>query len=161
MKFFSREWASGEMCDSEGDEMIVAYERHIDHVATRLPASARCLARELNLHDGLIRRVTYDKAGRELRLELRCGDNQLGYFDLDLTYLGAILDRSDVAVLREVARDAETELWYDEVDLAEEGMFLHRMLFYPARECEIMFRGLGLRVIPRDDRRIADLPQVR
>jgi hypothetical protein len=152
MKFFTRAWAVGELSDAESNEIIAAYERHLDDVVPSLPASIRCLARELTLHDGLVRRVIYDRAGRELRMELRCGDLQIGYFDLDLWYLGAILDHADVAALQSAARDTKTEVWYDEVDLSGDGAFLHRVLFYPGRECEIMFRSLGLRLIPRADR---------
>ena len=157
MKYFTREWAVGELSEVESNEVIAAYERHLDRVLGQLPATVRCVARELTLHDGLIRRVIYDRTGRELRLELRCGDNQLGYFDLDLTYMGAILDQADLVVLRDAALDTETEMWFDEIDLAGDGAFIHRVLFYPGRECDIMFRALGLRMMPRADRSIAEL----
>jgi hypothetical protein len=158
MKFFTRAWAVGELSDAAFNETIAEYERHLDGLAPRLPATIRCLARELNLHDGLIRRAVYDRSGRELRLELRCGDNQMGYFDLDLMYFGAILDQADITALQGAARDSETEVWYDEVDLAGDGAFLHRVLFHPSRECEIMFRALGLRLLPRADRSLPGFP---
>lgn len=157
MKFFSREWAIGELPDRESNEVIAAYERHLDGLMPQLPASVRCLARELNLHDALIRRVVHDRAGRELRFELRCGDNQIGYFDLDLSYMGAIVDQADVAALQLAARNPATNVWYDEVDVTGDGAFLHRVLFYPERECEIMFRALALRMMPRADRSVADV----
>jgi hypothetical protein len=40
---------------------------------------------------------------------MRCGDNQVGYFELDLVYYEAVLSDRDVAALRDVSRDHEAE----------------------------------------------------
>lgn len=71
--------------------------------------------------------------------------------------MGAIVDQADVAALRLATRDPATNVWCDEVDVTGDGAFLHRVLFYPDRECEIMFRALALRMMPRADRSVADV----
>ena len=155
MRFFTAEWhrrAESAPHDSaaarEAAQVVADYERHLAALRPALPATLRVLA-ELVLHGARIRRVVLDRAGRELRLELRGGDERLGWYDLDLTYLGAVLDAADAAVLREAARDEATVVVHDEVDLATEGHFLHRLLFAPWRDGEIMFRALALRMAPR------------
>lgn len=149
--FFTRAWATGELSTAESEAVLARYEQHLDRITPRLPATVRVLARELNLFDARIRRVRLDRAGRELRLELRCGDERLGQYDLDLAYLGAIVDAADVAVLARVAADPEAALWFDELDLADGDRFLHRLLFRPGTECEVLFRALALRLAPRGD----------
>ena len=56
-----------------------------------------------------------------------------------------------------MARDRETEILHDEVDLAiEEGepVFTHRLLFWPELELTIDFRALELERSPCSDRRV-------
>lgn len=162
MRFFTPAFHRGQVdADDAGDAravdaVVAAYDRHLDAIAPTLPATVRVLARELVLHAAGVRRVVLDRRGRELRLELRCGDERMGWYDLDLTYLGAILDAADVAALADAARTHESRVLYDEVDVAPDGAFLHRLLFWPYREAELMFRALALRLLPRAD---ATLPQ--
>ena len=158
MRFFTPAFHRGELAERDADALVAAYEQHLDVLAPALPAPVRVLARELVLHAARIRRVGLDRRGRELRLELRCGDERLGWYDLDLTYLGAILDAADVARLAAAARAPETRLLFDEVDAAPDGAFLHRLLFWPYREVEVMFRALALRMLPRVDASVPDFP---
>ena len=147
--FFTRAWATGELSTEESEAVLARYEQHLEQITPRLPATVRVLARELNLFDARIRRARLDRAGRELRLELRCGDERVGHYDLDLAYLGAIVDAADAAVLERAARDPEAAVWFDEVDVADGDAFLHRILFRPGAECEVLFRALSLRMAPR------------
>jgi hypothetical protein len=156
MKFFTSRWHGGTLGDDEHAAIRTAYRAHVHHIFPLLPATLRILVRAVPLHGGRIRRVVLDRANRELRLELRCGDRRMGHLDVDLTYLGVVIDAADVAVLAAAAREEGTELLADEVDLVpgEEGVFVHRLLWWPYRDCEIIFRELALRAVPRaDDRR--------
>jgi hypothetical protein len=152
MKFFTREWANGELPDDEWAETAAAYRRHLDLLLPSLPESVARLAREINLHDGLIRRVSVDRRADELVLNLRCGDLQTGYFDLDLVYLGVDLSSVDLVTLANCARDPETELVYDEVDLDAQENYLHRILFGPAGEVSIPFSRLQVECTAQPDR---------
>jgi hypothetical protein len=149
MRFFTRRWATGELPTHESEAVLARYEYHLAHLAPNLPASVRVLARELVLHDARLRHARYDRAGRELRIALRAGDERLGWYDLELVYQGVILDQADVTALTRAAALLEPAIWHDEVDVAGEGHFLHRLLFWPGdEECEVMFRTLALTIQP-------------
>src|SRR5689334_6978234 len=151
MRYFTADWHRGALALADHEEAIAAYEQHLGEIRPRLPAAVRVLANELHLADARVRRVVLDRPGRELRVELRCGSEGGGWFDLDLTYLGVVVDAADVAILAAAARDPKTLLAADEVDLAGSHTFLHRILFWPYRDCEVMFRALALRMLPRAD----------
>ena len=140
------------MPDDEWAESVAAYRRHLDTLLPSLPESVARLAKDANLHDGLIRRVSVDRRGGKLVLNLRCGDLQTGYFDLDLIYLGVDLSSVDLATLAHCARDPRTELLYDEVDLDNQGNLVHRVLFGPAGEVSIPFSRLQVECTAQPDR---------
>jgi hypothetical protein len=53
------------------------------------------------------------------------------------------------------ARDPETEVLYDEVDVWDAGVFVHRLLFWPHYpETDIVFEGLSITRTSRLDRRV-------
>ena len=159
MRFFTADWHRGRVGLPDHEEAIAAYEQHLGRIRPVLPATVRVLANELHLAEGRVRRVVLDRAVRELRFELRAGSERGGWFDLDLTYLGAVLDAADVAVLAAAARDSRTLVAADEVDVAGENTWLHRFLFWPYRDCEIMFRALALRMAPRADGSVPFFPE--
>jgi hypothetical protein len=131
------------------------YQQHRAEVLPRLPEPLRALAQDINIHDGLIRAVAIDATARELRLALVCGDLEAGYCDLDLSYHGVRIDLVDRKVLGVIARDPETEVLYGEVDVWDEGVFVHRLLFWPHyRETDIVFEGLSITCTSRPDRRV-------
>jgi hypothetical protein len=150
MRFFTPEWHEAELPQADTDATFAAYERHLEAIWPRLHATVRVLAGGLPLQNALIRRVVLDRAAHELRLELRAGDEETGFFDADLTYLAAIVDAADVQRLAEAARDPDSELLYDELDLGGDS-YIHRLLFWPYRECEVLFDALALRIAPRAD----------
>src|SRR4051812_13460922 len=122
MRFFTADWhrraeeaPDGSPAAREAAQALADYERHLAALRPALPATVRVLA-DLVLHGARIRRVVLDRAGRELRLELRCGDERLGWYDLDLTYLGAVLDEADARVLRAAAGEEASVVMHDEVD---------------------------------------------
>jgi len=82
---------------------------------------------------------------------LVAGDNQSGYYTVDLKYEGVALDRLDLQSLRSVAGDAKSQLLYDEIDV-EAGYFVHRFLFWPYRSVDIYFRTVQLHKSPRPAR---------
>ncbi len=153
MKYFTREWHAGEMSDEESERIVSDYWAYIDTLLQKLPPSVATLAREINLHDGLIHRVLIQAEKKQLELGLQCGDLQVGYFALDLTYSEVRMDLLDIPFLQERAQDRQIEVLYDEVDL-EDGDYVHRILFWPEGEIAIVFRGLEIVRTPRTDRSI-------
>jgi hypothetical protein len=62
-----------------------------------------------------------------------------------------MLGEQRLDVLRNAARDRETEILYSEVDVDEQGVLAHRLLFWPRDELTIDFEALTLEVQPRAD----------
>ena len=78
---------------------------------------------------------------------LVAGDNQSGYYTVDLKYEGVALDRLDLPSLRIVGGNAKSQLLYDEIDV-EDGYFVHRLLFWPYQSVDIYFRTIQLHKAP-------------
>jgi hypothetical protein len=156
MRYFTRGWANGELGDA-GEQVAEAYWRRLDEITPRLSEPACVLARDVELHDAIIESVRWCPATSELSLVLVTRDGVAGYRTVALTYLGALLGVQRVDTLRTVARDRETTILYDEVDIDDEdedGLLVHRLLFWPHHELTIEFRVLRLQLTPRDDSRV-------
>jgi hypothetical protein len=144
MRFFTRSWARGEPGPEAVEEVRRTYRSHIEGLIVRLPLAVEELATALDLHDALIRRVTVDRRAAVLRIELRCGDLQAGYFDAVLQYSGVLLEKTDLVTLEGRARDPRTEVLYDEVDIDGDGHLCHRLLFWPDGELEVRFTSFAM-----------------
>ena len=163
MQFFTREWMSGGLDDTKYEATIPDYEAHLDRIMPLLPGTVQTLARGVNLHDGLIRSVDIRTKRRTLRLAFRCGDRQVGYFDVDLAYGGVDWARSNLRDLVSIARNVRTEAVYDEVDTDAtngETREIHRIIFQPKGEIEVVFVTLGLKLVPRRGRNVVRAPNV-
>jgi len=152
MKYFTQEWAYGGLADADAEKVRSSYWRYIDSIMPKLTAPVIELAKHTNIHDGLIRYVVVDRQDEELLLALRCGDLQMGYYDLDLTYSNVEFNLDDIVALASVSRNRKTELLYDEVDINEHNKFMHRILFNPENEISIVFTGLEIKKEDRPDR---------
>lgn len=154
MKYFTRGWANGELGDLETDRVREAYVARLEAIAAKLPPPMARLG-AASLHDALIESVRWKPSAAELRVALVAGDSQTGYESVVLTYRGAMLGEPRIESLRRVARDREACVLYDEVDLADDGALVHRLLFWPNEELTIEFRELEYSSAPRPDRRLA------
>ena len=154
MRYFTRGWANGDLSDDEYARMPEAYARRLAEIAPRLPAAMLKLAREISLHDGLIARMRWRPNSKELTMTLVTGSVGPGYRTTTLTYVGALLGKSRIEALRNAGLDRETQLLYDEVDIDDDGLLVHRILFWPREEVTIDFSELRLEDEPREDRRV-------
>jgi hypothetical protein len=152
MKFFTRQWHAGDMPAREADKVPRAYAEHLESLLPRLPEALLALARNVNLHDGRIRQVRFDRPACVVTLAVRCGDLQSGYFDVDLIYKSLDFTNSELSELKAIAHDQQTEILYDEVDVSFRNNWVHRILFWPYRELCIEFGELELHVESRDTR---------
>jgi hypothetical protein len=160
MKFFTAAWIQGELSDEEAEAVAPAYWAYLATLAERMPATVYTLAHGVNIHDGRIRAVVFDRHRATLTLSMRCGDLQAGYFDLDLVYSDVVLTDGTVSILRELARTADAEALYDEVDIGDAQSWLHRILFWPDREIAVTFGRLALRLEPVPEREFDRPPDV-
>lgn len=152
MRFLTRAWHAGELSDEDCDRVEDEYRAHQRLVRPKLPPRLRAYAESISIHDGRLRSVRLDRSTRDLRVALRAGDTPRGYFDLDLVYTGVSLDALDVTALALIARDPKAEALYDELDVTNEGLLQHRLLFWPYREVAITFLGFEFSQTPAPDR---------
>jgi hypothetical protein len=89
---------------------------------------------------------------------LVCEDAHEGTVQAVLIYGGAMLGASRIESLKRAALCRETELLYDEVDIDDDAILSHRLLFSPREEVTIDFKELHLVVSSRTDRRVALRP---
>ncbi len=140
MRFFTPE-----ACDTFDEiepfrKVNEAYRRHLACLRGILPESVLELAEPSGMENGLIVHVSHDRTRRILRLVLRCGDLQMGYYNLMLRYKGAELTPEHDEVLAMIARSTKTQrifecdLAYQEVDASEDGSIVHSLIFY-GRAC--------------------------
>ena len=151
MKYFTRQWHSGELSDRAVEAAVTAYRAHIRSIASRLSPSLRFLEREISLHDGLIEKARV--SSRSLTLWLRIGDRQRGYSSICLAYAG--VRRTDCLhpSLRQLAI-SEDEVVSDEIDVSSQG-FTHRLFFSNDVEVTVAFETLVVRLSPRKTRRLS------
>ena len=152
MRFFTREWHAGKVSDIEANSASTTYAAHIETLLPKMSATVRALAQSINLHDGRVRKISFDISNRTLIVAMHCGDLQTGYFDVDLVYADVDVRTSDLSEVDAIASDTEAEALYDEVDVSPDGQWIHRVLFWPYREICIVFAKLGLRLEPRENR---------
>jgi hypothetical protein len=98
-----------------------------------------------------------------LLLVLRCGDLQMGYYDLLLTYEDAVISPRDEWTLAKIARGTKdawqgADVAYHELDQAEDGRIQHRILFHPGLWFGIDCGKLHWKKVDRPDREIPKLP---
>ena len=153
VRFFTRGWHQGDLSDEEYEQTVRDYDAHLEAISARLPDPVVALARGVNLHDAVIERVEWEPASARLVLRLvtrTSGSRQA----VTLTYSDAMLGDQRLDVLKNVARDRKTEILYSEVDLGEDGVLAHRLLFWPRDELTIDFGTLTLELRPRADDRV-------
>lgn len=149
MKFFTRDWCQGNMTDEEAEAVVLAYRRHLDN--RDFPAAIRELA-HLNPHDAYVLDVEHEPSKGTLRLRLRCGDLQSGYFDADLHFTHVSLTSTDAATLVRAKYPSEFEILYDEVDHIASERFEYRLLLDPTGEVTIGFHQVSVVRKPVADR---------
>lgn len=152
MQFFTKEWATGLLSDDAWQTVRVQYTTHIEKLLPQFPVSLVELATQVSLHDGLIQQITIDTKHRYLDMLFRCGDQQVGYFDLKLLYTGVLTDSLDLDALSSVASNQSVECLFDEIDLESKQIYVHRLLFSSGSEIAIRFAQLELRRKPMPNR---------
>lgn len=147
MKFFTLEAYNAwyEAYEEDG-ALLNAWNRYKDHLGELrgvLRESVLKLADPYGMEDGLVVRVDHDRERRVLKLVLRCGHLQMGYYDLELTYIDASIIPEHEKILASIARSTkshrthQSDLAYHELDATEDGRIEHRFLFHPGKWFEI------------------------
>lgn len=119
-----------------------------------MPLALCTLIRVVSIHDGLVRRFVMDRARKTAHLRIRCGWNQVGYYDLDLWFRGVWFPGTTVKKLERLAARAPygPDALHDEIDRDDHGRWIHRIEFWRDRETQVTFTDLALKLSPRLDR---------
>jgi len=143
---------------------LAAYKRHLEGLRGLLPDEVLALAVLPGVDDGLLIEVHHDRALRTLQLILRCGDLQMGYYDLRLDYEEIDLPSQTAWTLARIARTTTSDgrhqhdVAYHEIDRSEDGGIDHRLLFHPGVVVTLRCRSLHWRTIAQPDRNFPALP---
>ena len=171
MKFFTLKWYRERNLKAEYSSVFSNYCKHLEVLKETLPASVIELANLPGVDDGLIVLVRHDRFRRRLTLTLRCGDLQMGYYDLVLTYEGAEISKTDewkLACLAKMSQvDKAPDIAYHEVDTSDIGGVEHRVLFHNrgwfAIRCqELKWEKINVpdRILPTISKRFPDGPGI-
>lgn len=138
MKFFTPLWRDGELSDEDYDGACRGYDNRLTEIRRSLSDDLVRFLDAISLHDAKIRSASLD-LDRTFRLAVRAGDLQSGYVDVDLEYGDIqILEGNPSAAV--VLNSDDGEIIQDEIDLINEGVYEHRLLFAPDGELLIRFR---------------------
>jgi hypothetical protein len=147
MKFFKKDLYIGNLSEKELEGRFSNYQEHLRTIEASLTHNLRKFFKTENIHDGLTRSMVIDRAAARIQWNLRCGDLQVGYYDLDITFQNVTVSDSFVTHVRKVINSAEAELLYDEIDLTVGGNFRYGILIFCAKhvyeEIEFEFSDLN------------------
>jgi hypothetical protein len=168
MKFFTVDVYNSWYRTYEDDSTLKAafhdYNEYLEGLDGILPARILTLARLPGVDDGLVVLVKHDRNQSAIVLTLRCGDLEMGYYDLVVQYEEAEISAQDEQTLAQIARTTqnesrhESDLYFHEMDVTAVGGMEHRLLFHPGVFFAIRCRGLRWEKVDRPDRK---LPRVR
>ncbi len=158
MKYFTKDWFSGDLSEATVDERVEKYNQYLDEIFEALPFTLKVLFRSISLHDAIIEKVVYDEERKTATFHLLCGDRQVGYFALIIEYLNA--SKLDSSLFEENT----LEILRDELEwLKNENKYSHKLFFSDKSETEIVFEDISLQLStkgPLDYKRvISSLPR--
>jgi len=133
MKFFTRAWHSGEYDDWSDEEYRAvgpAYRQYVIYISDRLPIEALALS-HIDLHDGVFKEFKIDEARQSIHTRIRAGNSSTVCYDVNLNYQDAVITETETGGVSAVVSDPETEVLYDEIDVAGDNAFEHRLLLWP------------------------------
>ena len=145
MKWFSHDWHMGRLSDAQAEAVLRDYAAHELQLRAQAPPGVLDLM-DLSLHDGQVHSAVL--GGSEFTWRLLVGDLQRGYEFATLTYFDAeVVGGADDLAALDLSPEAG-ELLYDELDLAADGRFIHRVLVWPEGEVWIRFADVRVERTP-------------
>lgn len=142
MKYFTKEWCFSDLDDHEIEKRLKSYREYIGNVYEKLPFVLKILSKDINLHDGRIKKASFIKDQNIFVIEGVFGDLQSGYYLLEIKYVNISKLSEDVLV--SVFKDQEIEVLSDEIEVFPENYFSHRMLFSTKKEINMAFKDIQI-----------------
>jgi hypothetical protein len=152
MRFFTRDWLDGALSDSDAERRERDYKDHCTAIWGQLTPELRKLAREIDLHDGVIEQASLRRESGAARLVVVTGDLQRGYWTTVLDYCGMPEPDIELTPLRRAIGAGVAEILASEVDVAQRTRFVHRLVLIDQSEICLSFDDLALSVTARPDR---------
>jgi hypothetical protein len=144
MRFLTKAWHSGDLSDEDCNAAEVAFLAGRDRILPQLPSRVQEFVRNVNIHDALVRSICLDHRRASFRLNVRAGDRQRGYIDLDLVCSEVDPLALDIGVVRRIAANPSAEALYDEFDVVSPShRYEHRWLRWPHEDLTIQYWGDG------------------
>ena len=140
-------------------ELHAAYNQHMEDLKRLLPQEINELADVALLDDGLVLKVDHDRGKKILKLTLRCGNLQIDYYDIVITYNGAKITPKHDRMLAEIAKSTKGfsgyghDIHFHEFSVAKSGRITHRFLFNPGVQFAISCKSLTWKKVPRKNRK--------
>ena len=136
MKFFPPEFIQGFLDENQHQAVLDRYQAAI---TSQLSYTLQFLS-GINLHDALIREVSYDKGRGVLCLKGMGGDLQGGYFCFEIIYHSVSDSCADVFA----GKICEIDL--HELEPLDGGRYTHRLLLITGDEAEVTFERIELNI---------------
>jgi hypothetical protein len=143
MKYYTKDWCFGKLSDEEIEKMDQKYNFYINKIYSKLPFTIKLLAKEINLHDGIVKKIKLSPRINVLFLEGIFGDLQTGYFSMEIKYIDIKeIDSTTFAGLK----DKKIEILSHEFEAVSDKRYVHRMIFSPGDELEIVFSDISINI---------------
>ena len=139
MKFFDINWIEGSLSNTECELRKQKYYEHIKVILESSNLILSMLIKNVNLHDAVM--INYIEKEKEIIITFCGGDNQKGYFLLDLSYyIHSSYNKSFFNKL-------PTIILYDEYEyLNDKKMYLHSFINSHKKEMQIMFSHIDFSI---------------
>lgn len=150
VEFNSNDAAIADWADAQWEQAISDYRSHLQQIRGKLHGDVRELAENICLHDatylGYTKTPVPKSAGETAMVALQQNDKVVLLFyvltdepSLSQAHPGAVFRHDDVRWL------------YDELDVADNGVFTHEILFSNGRILSIRFVALDILTVEKSD----------
>lgn len=142
MKYFTKEWCFSDLDDHEIEKRLTSYRNYISNIYKNLPFALKLLAKNINLHDGRLMKVSFIQDENLLLLNGIFGDLQNGYYFLEIKYVS--ISGLNTEELTSIFKDQEIVILSDEIEFFSDNFFSHKMLFSTKKDINIQFKDIQI-----------------
>lgn len=140
MKYFTPYW-HGDIPYEEVIRIRDSYWEYIENISEQLSFPLRMLAKQINLHDAVVTKFSYNAKEKSVFLQAYGGDLQVGYFCLDCNYYGV---KKYWNSLGEKSSLIQMEILSDEIEILQFQCYSQKFLFVERNEMEIIFENVSI-----------------
>lgn len=153
MKYFTLDrWIQDQQLDTDNndlDDSLQRYQVYLKDVIDRLPADFVLMSKTICIHDATLPELTVDIPNRRLTMKLDAGDFTMTEGRMIKLHYLEVTDFSSTSDANKGLPGPHGfgELGNDEIELLEDGLYEHRLLFSSGIELAVRFRNFRLEVL--------------